>query len=106
VLDVDVPSPNPFISAWLIGPQARAMVFEAAELYQALYIEVVAKRTGRLAASARISTGIQRDRWAGYLEVHAPYAASHEYGTGRKDPSRALPAAHDLNHILDLMGTL
>ncbi|MEU2013107.1 hypothetical protein [Nocardia sp. NPDC019302] len=104
--DVDVPVPNPFITEWLRSATCRSMVRESAELYEALYREIVAKRTGRLAASTHVSTGIEGGRWAGMLAVTVSYAASHEYGTGRTDPSHHLPAANDLNQILDLMGTL
>lgn len=104
--DVDVPSPNRFITQWLASAKARSIVRESAELYEALYREVVAKRTGRLAASTHVSTSFERDRWIGHLTVHAPYAASHEWGTGRRDPRRPLPAAHELNEVLDLMATL
>ncbi|MET8648413.1 hypothetical protein [Nocardia aurea] len=107
--DVNVPSPNPFITDWLRGPICRSMMFESAELYEALYREIVAKRTGRLARSTHVSTGLERGRWVGILTVGdsgAYYAASHEYGTGRTNPDQALPAAHDLNTILNMMAAL
>lgn len=107
--DVNVPSPNPFITEWMAGPICRSIMFESAELYEALYREIVAKRTGELARSTHVSTGLEGGRWTGILDVGfvgAPYAASHEYGTGRTNPDEALPAAHDLNTILDMMGSL
>lgn len=121
--DVRVPVPNPFITQFLAGPTCRALVFEAAELYQALYREIVAKRTGELAKSAHVSTGVEDGRWVGFMEVGsstAYYAASHEFGTtggGLSEPSRAAnttrevfnevhQGAHDLNKILNMMGTL
>lgn len=109
MLDVDVPAPNPFIAQWLKSARCRAILSESAEMYEALYREVVAKRTGRLAASTHVSTGIEGDRWVALMTVGvggAPYAASHEFGTGRTDPDNALPPAHDLNTILDMMATL
>lgn len=110
--DVKVPSPNPFIAEWLAGPIARSLVFEAGELYEALYREVVAKRTGRLAASTHVTTALELGRWTGMLTVTAPYAASHEYGAeshqfGSDDGDTQFVAGHhDLNRILDMMGTL
>lgn len=104
--DVDVPSPNPFITEWLASAECRSMMFESAELYEALYREVVAKRTGQLARSTHVSTEVEDGRWVGVLAVTASYAASHEYGTGRTNPEHNLPPAHDLNTILDMMATL
>lgn len=109
--DINVPSkPNPFISEWLSSSLCRSIVRESCELYEALYREIVAKRTGRLAASTRVETGKEGGpygfRWVGSLTVNAPYAASHEYGTGRTDPTHTLPAAHDLNTVLDMMAHL
>lgn len=122
--DVNVPyDPNPFITQWLAGPVCRSMVFESAELYQALYRDIVAKRTGNLAKSARVSTGFEDGRWVGILQVGdatAYYAASHEFGTTGDEhtqPSRTASTArevfhevhrgaHDLNKILNLMGAL
>lgn len=122
--DINVPSrPNPFITQWLVSPECRALVFESAELYQALYREIVAKRTGELAKSAHVSTDIEGDRWIGVMAVGsstAYYAASHEFGTtgsGLSEPSRTAntarevfnevhQGAHDLNKILNMMGAL
>ncbi|MFT4202192.1 hypothetical protein [Gordonia sp. (in: high G+C Gram-positive bacteria)] len=71
------------LGKWLTGPECRRLVSrkasEAAMVYQAL----VAKRTGRLARSAKHSTvigGAKGDRWVGRVTVDAPYAASHEFG--------------------------
>lgn len=107
--DVNVPSPNPFLADWLRGPTCRAIVYEALELYEALYREVVAKQTGRLARSTHLSTGIERGRWVGTMVVgndNVHYAASHEFGTGRYNPLTALPAAHDLETVLNMMAAL
>jgi len=103
--DVNIPAPNPFITEWLVSAQCRSVMFEAAELFEALYREVVVKRTGRLAASTHVSTAVERGRWTGYMTVAAPYAASHEYGTDDGDEG-IVAGAHDLNLILDLMASL
>lgn len=109
--DVDVPHPNPFITQWLVGARCRSIVFEVGELYEALYREVVAKRTGRLAASTHVFTGIEDGRWVGHMTVTAPYAASHEWGVD-DGAERITAGAHDLtairdlNNALNLMGSL
>jgi hypothetical protein len=103
--NVDIPDPNPFITQWLVSPQSRALVFERAEIAEALYREVVAKRTGRLAASTHVTTGIEDDRWVALMTATAPYAASHEFGTDDGDLD-IRPGHHELNHVLDMMGTL
>ncbi|MEV0357107.1 hypothetical protein AB0H71_13700 [Nocardia sp. NPDC050697] len=107
--NVNVPSPNPFITEWLLSRECRALVFEVGELYQAVYREIVAKRTRALARSARVSTGIEGDRWVAVMSVGGPgvpYGLSHEYGTGRTNPDNALPPANDLNAALQMMATL
>jgi hypothetical protein len=110
--DVDVPNPNPFIAEWLVSARCRSIMFESGELYEALYREVVAKRTGQLARSTHVSTGIEGDRWVAFMTAGfdgAPYVASEEFGAGEHPGSTGRhfqPAAHDLNTILDMMGSL
>lgn len=104
----DVNIPYSFIAGYAAGPECRSLVLESAELYQALYRDVVAKRTGRLAASARVSTSLENRRWVSHMEVGNPvayYGASHEFGTDDGD-EHIVPGHHDLNAILDAMGTL
>lgn len=120
--------PNPAIGAALASPRMRSILTEVAEIAQALYRDRVAKRTGRLAASARVSTEFTRvlkgqPRWVGILTVGgagprgtASYAASHEFGTkatveGPVRPgedsvrARGHHAAHDLNAVLAALGS-
>jgi hypothetical protein len=81
----------------------RTLVAGRAEVAKAIYQGIVAKRTGRLARSARVETfvgGKKNDRWIGRLIVDAPYTASHEYGT--EDGA----GAHDLNIVLNQLGGL
>lgn len=111
--DVNVPSPNPFITQWLLSGECHTMMQARAEQMLALYVEHVHKRTGRLAASAHAEVvvgGLTRsDRYIARLTVGnatAPYAASHEFGTGRTDPLNVQDAAHDLNYVLDMVGKL
>lgn len=99
--DINIPYPNPALAAILRSQQVRRMVQAKAEEGQAIYQGIVAKRTGRLARSARIETfigGAKSDRWCARLIVDAPYAASHEFGTEKG------PAAHDLNQVLNRLG--
>lgn len=103
--DVNIPDPNPFITDWLVSPECRSMVFEKGEIAEAIYREVVAKRTGHLAASTHVTTGIEDDRWISMMTVTAPYAASHEFGTDDGD-LQIIPGHHELNHVMDLMGQL
>lgn len=103
-----VPKPNPAITAALRSPEMRSLVAGRAEAAKAIYQEIVSKRTGRLARSARIETfigGAKNDRWIGRLIVEAPYSASHEFGTG--DGGEHVRAGfHDLNVVLNRLGSL
>ena len=126
-MKVTIYDPNPAIGAALASPRMRSIVGEVAEVAQALYRDRVAKRTGRLAASARVSTEFAavkkgQPRWVGILTVGGSgsrgtvnYGAAHEFGVGTHiDTSLAGPAlpgeegvrtgghhaAHDLNAVL------
>lgn len=103
--DVNVPDPNPFITHWLLSAECRALVFDRGELAEAMYREVVAKRTGRLAASTHVTTAIEGDRWIAMMTALAPYAASHEFGTDNGN-EHIQPGHHEMNHVLDLLGKL
>jgi hypothetical protein len=98
----DVYIEDKFFQLYEKGPECRAMIWLSLELYEALYREVVAKRTGRLAASTRIFTELEQGRWMGTLAVTAPYAASHEFGTDDGD-ERIIAGHHDLNKVLNIM---
>lgn len=130
-MDVRIyPHPNPALTAVLTGARMRSIVFEVAEIAHALYVDQVAKRTGRLAASAHASTeigGVDHDRWTGVLTVGGSgvdYALPHEFGTRREVQGPAQEsiggvhnlddrvvtgghhAAHDLNRVLEELGGL
>lgn len=101
---------NPAVRALLLSSEMRALMFERGEMAQAIYRDIVAKRTGRLARSARVETfkgGTRRgqDRWCARVIVEASYAASHEYGVDDGD-THILAAAHDLNIVLNQLGQL
>lgn len=103
-MECDIPDPNPFLVQWLLEQECRRMMQAKAEVAQAFYQARVAKRSSYLARSARVDTLIDgpttKDRWCSRLLVEASYAASHEFGTGRTNPDRAQPGAHDLNTVL------
>lgn len=104
----NIPAPNPAVGAILVSPEMRSLMFERGEMAQALYREIVAKRTGRLARSARVETfigGKKNDRWQTRLIVDAPYAASHEFGTDDGDEG-ITAGVHDLNVVLNALGQL
>lgn len=123
MMDVTIPEPNAAIGGVFASEQLRSIVFEIAELAQALYVERVAKRTGRLAASARASTDLAHvikgaPRWVGELTVGGTgaagtvdYAASHEFGTHEGAPTDSgrfgtpeTVGAEDLNYVLGALG--
>lgn len=111
-LDVNIPTPNDALAGVLLSNEIRSSVHDVAEIGQALYREDVAKRTGRLAASARVSTeigGVRSDRWIGVLEVGGTgpggtvfYGLAHEFGW--EDESQQEHAgADDLQRVLELL---
>ncbi|MGW4325450.1 hypothetical protein ACWEKR_06115 [Nocardia sp. NPDC004573] len=107
---------NPAIAGLLVGPQMRALMFERAEMAQAIYREIVAKRTGRLARSARIETfrgGRMHDRWKSRLIIggsEAPHALGHEFGHDVHDDegnvTGVVAGVRDLNRVLNMLGQL
>lgn len=102
----DIPAPNnPATTALLKSNEMRTLMHQRGAAAQAIYRDIVARRTGRLAASASVDTFIEGDRWCTRLTVGAPYAASHEYGIDDGDVGiRA--GAHDLNIVLNQLGQL
>ncbi|RJO74170.1 hypothetical protein D5S18_18630 [Nocardia panacis] len=104
--NIRIPKPNPALAKILRGPQMKTLVTRKGLRARAIYAEVVAKRTGELAASARVETvlgGLHGDRWIARVRATAPHAASHEYGTGRTDPAYTAPAAHDMIKVLEAL---
>lgn len=104
--NVHVPTPNPFVTKFLRSSDAKRLVTQQANRAAAIYRSTVHKRTGRLAASTTVSVimgGRNKDRWEAHLSATAPYAASHEFGTGRTNPSRALPAYNELWEAIKAM---
>lgn len=117
-MDVKLPhGDNPAITAVLKSATLHRIVEERANTAAMLYQSQVAKRTGRLAASAHASTeigGRRNDRWIGVLTIGGPgprgtvdYAVPHEFGYYVENSDGATVgyrhAAHDLNRVLALI---
>lgn len=83
--DINIPSPNPALTAILVSPKMARIVRLKTEFANTRYRAIVAKRSRRLAASARVKLSIgghKKDRWVGQLIVGEglKYGASHEFG--------------------------
>lgn len=83
--DVDIPSPNRALAEILLEPKMWNIVRSRTELAKLLYQSIVAKRSRRLAASARVTVqigGYDNDRPVGRLTVGEGlrYGAAHEFG--------------------------
>ncbi|MEV4155413.1 hypothetical protein AB0J48_20520 [Nocardia salmonicida] len=108
-MDHNIPShPNPAITALLLAPEMRSLMREKGELAEALWRELVAIRTGRLARSSRLEThigGRGNDRWTATLTVGgdgADYGIPHEFG--HDSDGRPVVGAHELNAALAMLG--
>lgn len=83
--DIHIPKPNPALTAILKSPKMARIVRLKTEYAKTRYRAIVAKRSRRLAASARVKLsigGYKNDRWVGQLIVGEglKYGASHEFG--------------------------
>lgn len=122
-MEVDIPQPNPALTALLRSSRIREICFERAETAQWLYQARVAKRSSALARTAHAHTeigGARHDRWIGVLSVHGAieYEAAHEFGyrsrgkgpgRGKEGPRQRgrfeIPGALDLNAVLEELGS-
>ena len=105
-MEVDIPDPNPALTAWLLSPRCREICFERASTAQWLYQSRVAKRSTALARAAHAHTeigGARQDRWIGVLSVHSgiEYEAAHEFGYKAGKRRKPIAGAHDLNAVLE-----
>lgn len=87
---------NPFLTHWHLSGDCAAVLREAAGIAGGLYAAVVAKPTGELAASVKVSepfiAGTRRDRLEidvvsgigtrGEFGSRPGYGAAHEFGSG------------------------
>ncbi|WP_067891206.1 hypothetical protein [Nocardia vaccinii] len=108
----DIPAdPNPFITAWLVGPECKAMMTYVGFVVQQLYRALEVKRTGEMAASAVVDVhlgGVKHDRYITDVWVTDPGAPAHIFGAGNHSKStgrhfnRPTPT---LQSVLRLMST-
>lgn len=87
--DIDIPNPNPALTAILASPRMFELVRQRTEVAKVLWQSAVAKRTGRLRASARVTVGIggyKNDRPIGQLTIGEglDYGAAHQFGHGTR----------------------
>lgn len=85
--DIDIPNPNPALTAILASPRMFELVRQRTEVAKVLWQSAVAKRTRRLRASARVTVGIggyNNDRPIGRLTIGEGlrYGAAHQFGHG------------------------
>ncbi|MCG7592388.1 hypothetical protein [Mycobacterium sp. PSTR-4-N] len=122
----DIPSPNPFLTSWLLSGDCARVMREAGGHARDLYRSIVAKDSGALAASARIDLaigGLKHDRIVADMSVgrglpRGGYGAAHEFGTKRTVEGPAQPgadgpvrtgghhAADDLVKVLAIMSSM
>ncbi|WP_052313663.1 hypothetical protein [Nocardia thailandica] len=106
-----IPAPNnPAVVGLLKSREMRAVMFERGEIAQAIYREIVSKRTARLARSARVSTfigGERNDRWCAELTIgeSVHYGLPHEFGYDDGD-AHVEAGFFDLNATLNMLGSL
>ena len=115
-----VPNRNPWRGQWLVGRECRVMVTERINTAEMLYQAEVAKRTGRLAGSPRVTVrrgGAKRNYLEGVLTVGGEsargmvdYIPPHEFGASdRFDANRGDPSFdetegdRDLELVLDML---
>lgn len=125
---VDIPLPNEALAALLISSRMHEIVSERGHMAQLLFQAEVAKRTGRLAAAARVETeigGKDHDRWVSHMVVggqgaggEVDYAAAHQFGhwqdesnligsdTAPGESTVFVGGSHDLNRVLEQLDSL
>lgn len=105
-MDVTIPMPNTALAQVLMGEPLRRILQDRADTAALLAYEQVAKRTGAEARSAHAHVeigGVDNDRLIGVTTLGnelVDYAASHQFGT------RYQAGAHDLNAVLEQLGSL
>ncbi|AVJ50229.1 neck protein [Mycobacterium phage Mendokysei] len=113
--NINIPEPNPAVAAVKMSPRMRGILEHIGHTAVLLYQARVAKRTRRLALSARATVevaGARHDTLAGVVTVGghgAGYALPHEFGAdvplfGDHEEEHEQPAAHDLNRVLEELG--
>ena len=112
--DINIPKPNPAIREVQKSARMREIVLLLASVGVDLYQAKVAKRTTRLARSARASAeigGNHNNMWVGVVTVGQglSYELPHEFGAdvplfGDEHDKFEQHPAHDLNFVLENLG--
>lgn len=117
-MEIDFPTPNRALAEVLLSQRIREICYERADMAMMLYQAEVSKRSGALARAAHPHTeigGRRHDRWIGVLSVAAStvdYEAAHEFGythelgEGEHGPGEFIPGHHDLNRVLEQLGSM
>jgi hypothetical protein len=103
---------NPALTAILNGNQMRAISLAEAVRAKALYVEIVAKssrvREDHLFESVNTYTmktfTSYGPRWTGVMEVVSSHIIPHERGWHDPRTDEYHAGAHDLNHVLEMIG--
>jgi len=126
-VEVHIPEPNKALAAVLLSGEIRAAVEDRGHTAQMLFQAEVAKRSGRLAATARVQTeigGVRNDRWVSHMIVGGQgalgtvaYGAAHQFGHWQDqahqfdgdqelgESGTFVEGAHDLNRVLEQLAS-
>lgn len=117
-MDVDLKTDPSAVGEFMKSQRCREICYERADMAMMLYQAEVAKRTGNLSRTAHARTeigGKRHDRWIGVMSVSArsvEYEAAHEFGYTKKvghgalGPRELIPGYHDLNVVLEQLGSM
>lgn len=123
-LQVELKSDPSAVGAFMKSQRCREIVYERADMAMMLFQAEVAKRSTHLARTAHASTeigGKRHDRWIGVMSVASSsvfYEAAHQFGytsrgegpgggkEGPREPGHFIPGYHDLNLVLEQLGSV
>lgn len=110
---INIPTPNPALTEWLMGPQCRALVDEVTSEIYIAYVNTLPVLTGNLRQGAyykvaRGGFGNDQDRWFGWVGTSArSYRPQKGYLYGRYieygKPSRGQPGQAQLRRAAHLI---
>lgn len=104
---------NPALTAILNGNQMRAISLAHAQRAKAVYAAIVAKGPERVDEEhlfESVNTYTEKTfttygpRWSGVMEVVNPHVIPHELGWRDPRTDEYHAGAHDLNHVLEVIG--
>lgn len=87
---------------WLLGPELHALLEAKVTEWAAEYEAIVARRTGELAGSTMIDSGVyigEEAALTGYVKATARHAAPHEFGW-RDNLGFFHPGSHELRNVM------